>query len=78
MFPNPHEMEFDDCRQRLLGECENLDPLKDTFSGVLRRVDADWNGPRPMLGHRELESLHGIYLKALSEAIERYSRRRAG
>jgi hypothetical protein len=61
-------------RERFREELSRLDAARDTFSSVLARTQSHASGSGPLLKHRELTSLHALYLNALSDAIRNVAR----
>ena len=61
-------MDFDNFRHEFVGECQRLDIPHENFASILARTHGKFPHFRK-LKTREWGGLHGLYLKALSDAL---------
>ncbi|MDB6135055.1 MAG: hypothetical protein JWM59_3298 [Verrucomicrobiales bacterium] len=83
-FPVGYSVQFHFCqslnfttlKELFILQCGGIDPRRDTFSRVIAQAGEAGGDPSPRLKPREMASLHGIYLQALSDALRREARAR--
>ncbi|RYD34866.1 MAG: hypothetical protein EOP86_09945 [Verrucomicrobiaceae bacterium] len=69
-------MNFITLKELFIRQCGEIDPRHDTFGKVIEKAGEAGGDPSPKLKPRETATLHGLYLRALSDALRRESRAR--